>query len=81
MDTAALYGNEKDVGEAVRDSGLPREELWITTKLWDSDHGYKQAMSACHTSAKKLGLGYIDLYLRLVEVELQHRQQGSSTSG
>eukprot|EP00435_Cladocopium_sp_Y103_P054551 s628_g17.t1 len=63
VDTAALYRNEESVGEAIRDSGLPREEVWVTTKLWDSDHGYEAAKSACQQSLKKLGLGYIDLYL------------------
>lgn len=63
VDTAAMYRNEESVGEAVRDSGLPREEVWVTTKLWDSDHGYEAAMNACQQSLKKLGLGYIDLYL------------------
>eukprot|EP00434_Breviolum_minutum_P001329 symbB.v1.2.001170.t1/scaffold60.1/size581591/10 len=63
VDTAALYNNEESVGEAIRDSGVPREDVWVTTKLWDSDHGYEAAMSACQKSLKKLGLGYIDLYL------------------
>lgn len=63
IDTAKIYGNEKDVGEAVRKSGIPREEIFITTKLWNSDHGYHKAISACEGSLKKLGLSYIDLYL------------------
>ncbi|MBD3234207.1 MAG: aldo/keto reductase [candidate division Zixibacteria bacterium] len=63
IDTAAFYGNEKDVGDAVRDSGMPREEIFITTKLWNSDHGYDKALKAFDTSMDKLGLDYVDLYL------------------
>lgn len=63
IDTAKIYGNEKDVGEAVRKSGIPREEVFITTKLWNSDHGYDTAIAACEKSLKSLTLSYIDLYL------------------
>lgn len=63
IDTAALYDNEADVGAAVRDSGVPREEVFITTKLWNSDHGYEEAQEAARTSLRKLGLDYVDLYL------------------
>jgi len=63
IDTAAMYGNEEDVGEAVRKSGIPREDIFITTKLWNSDHGYDKALAAFETSRKKLGLSYVDLYL------------------
>jgi methylglyoxal/glyoxal reductase len=63
IDTAKLYGNEADVGIAVRQSGLSREEVFITTKLWNSDHGYDRAIAAFHKSQQKLGLQYIDLYL------------------
>jgi len=63
IDTAKIYGNEKDVGEVVRKSGIPREEVFITTKLWNSDHGYEAAIAACEKSLKSLGLSYIDLYL------------------
>ncbi len=63
LDTASLYGNEEDVGRGVRDSGVPREQVFITTKLWNSDHGYDSALSACDKSLRRLGLGYIDLYL------------------
>lgn len=63
VDTAALYGNEESVGEAIRDSGLNREELYITTKLWNTDQGYDSTISAFNLSLKKLGLNYIDLYL------------------
>jgi len=63
IDTAMIYGNEADVGRAVRESGVPREQLFVTTKLWNSDHGYEQAKRALDTSLKTLGLDYVDLYL------------------
>ena len=63
IDTAELYGNEKDVGSAVIDSGIAREEIFITTKLWDSGLGYDHALNAFDVSLKKLILEYIDLYL------------------
>jgi len=63
IDTASLYGNEEDVGRAVKDSGVPREQVFVTTKLWNSDHGYDPALRACEQSLRRLGLGYIDLYL------------------
>ncbi len=63
VDTAKLYGNEADVGKAVRESGIPREEIFVTTKLWNSDHGYDETLKACARSLRTLGLGYVDLYL------------------
>lgn len=63
IDTAEAYGNEADVGRACRDSGLPRESLYITSKLLDIDHRYRQALRAGRNSAEQLGLGYIDLFL------------------
>jgi diketogulonate reductase-like aldo/keto reductase len=63
IDTARAYGNERDVGRALRESGLPREEVFVTTKLWNSDHGYEAARRACRASLGDLGLDYIDLYL------------------
>lgn len=57
IDTAARYGNEEDVGRAVRDSGIPREELFITTKLWNDDHGFDNAIEACERSLQRLGMG------------------------
>jgi diketogulonate reductase-like aldo/keto reductase len=63
VDTAALYGNEEDVGRAVRESGVPRSEVFVVTKLWNSDQGYAQAIKACNASLAKLKLDYIDLYL------------------
>ncbi len=63
IDTAAMYGNEADVGESVRASGLDRDEVFVTTKLWHTDHGFENAQAACRQSLARLGLGYIDLYL------------------
>ena len=63
VDTARIYNNEGDVGKAVRDSGLPREEVFVTTKLWNSDHGYESTIQACEASLRRLGLSYLDLYL------------------
>jgi methylglyoxal/glyoxal reductase len=63
VDTARIYGNEADVGEAVRDSGVQREEVFVTTKLWNSDQGYESTIRACEASLRRLGLAYIDLYL------------------
>lgn len=63
IDTAAMYGNEGDVGAAVRASGVPRAEVFVTTKLWHTEHGYASAKNACHRSLELLGLDYIDLYL------------------
>lgn len=63
IDTAATYGNEAAVGQAIRKSDVPREELFITTKLWIQSDGYEGAKKAFDSSIKKLGLEYIDLYL------------------
>ena len=63
IDTAKMYGNEQDVGEAVRQSSIPRQEIFVTTKLWDSDQGYQSALDAFDRSMDQLGLEYIDLYL------------------
>lgn len=63
IDTAAAYGNEEAVGRAVKKSGIPREELFLTTKLWIQDAGYENAKKAFQTSLDKLGLEYLDLYL------------------
>ena len=63
IDTAALYRNERDVGIAIRTSGIPRDQLFVTTKLWNSDHGYDQALRAFDASLSRLGLDYIDLFL------------------
>jgi methylglyoxal/glyoxal reductase len=63
VDTAKLYGNERDVGKAVMKSGIDRKEVFVTTKLWNSDHGYDSTMRAFDKSLSALGLDYIDLYL------------------
>lgn len=63
LDTAQIYGNEKAVGDAIKESGIPREELFITTKLWISDYGYDKAKKAFEESLNKLQLDYLDLYL------------------
>ncbi len=63
IDTAAVYQNEEGVGNAIKESGVPREELFITSKVWNSDQGYEATLKAYETSLNKLGLHYIDLYL------------------
>lgn len=63
IDTAAAYGNEESVGKAIADSGVARKDLFVTTKLWNADHGYDQTKAALATSLEKLGLDYVDLYL------------------
>ncbi|MCH5299630.1 MAG: aldo/keto reductase [Ruminococcus sp.] len=63
IDTATAYFNEEEVGRAVRDSGIPREEIFITSKLWLSHYGYERAKLGIERSLNKLGLDYIDLYL------------------
>jgi diketogulonate reductase-like aldo/keto reductase len=63
VDTARIYGNEADVGAAVRGSGLPRRELFVTTKLWNDDQGYDSALRAFDASLARLGLDDVDLYL------------------
>ena len=63
IDTAAAYGNERQVGEGLRGSGVDRSEMFITTKLWMTDYGYEPALRAFDSSRRKLGLDYVDLYL------------------
>ncbi|MEU2311652.1 aldo/keto reductase [Streptomyces albidoflavus] len=63
IDTAAAYGNEEGTGKAIARSGIPREELFVTTKLWNSDHGYDAALRAFDSSLENLGLDHVDLYL------------------
>ena len=63
IDTAAAYGNEEGVGKAIAASGIPREELFITTKLFNSDQGTQEAFDAIDLSLAKLDLDYVDLYL------------------
>ncbi|THE09428.1 aldo/keto reductase [Bacillus timonensis] len=63
IDTAAIYGNEEGVGRAIAESNVPREELFITTKVWNANHGYESTLSAFDISMEKLGIDYLDLYL------------------
>ncbi len=63
VDTARVYGNERDVGAAVRDSGIPRDQVFVTTKLWNADHGYDATLRACDASLARLGMERVDLYL------------------
>ncbi len=63
IDTAAIYGNEEGVGLAISESGVAREELFITTKVWNSEQGYESTLAAFDESMRKLGLDYLDLYL------------------
>ncbi len=63
IDTARAYDNESDVGRAIKDAGIDRKELFITTKLWNKDQGYETALEACEKSLARLGCDYIDLYL------------------
>ncbi|MCU1525884.1 MAG: oxidoreductase [Microbacteriaceae bacterium] len=63
VDTAKLYGNERGVGDGVRASGIPREEVFVTTKVWDDDHGYDATLRAFDASLERLGFEYVDLYL------------------
>jgi diketogulonate reductase-like aldo/keto reductase len=63
IDTAAAYGNERGVGQAIRDSDVPRSDVFVTTKLWNDNHDYDNALRAFDSSTEKLGLEYVDLYL------------------
>ena len=63
VDTAAAYDNEREVGEGIRRSGVPRDEIFVTTKLWMSDYGYDAAQVGFDASLRRLGLDHVDLYL------------------
>lgn len=63
IDTAEAYGNEGEVGKAVRDSGIPRNEIWITSKLWPQDYAYDDVLKTIDYTLDKMGLDYLDLYL------------------
>ena len=71
IDTAAMYGNEENVGAAIRKSGIPRESIFVTTKLWNSDHGNPER--ALDTSLRKLKMDYVDLYL--IHYPVRERRQ------
>lgn len=80
IDTAAAYGNEKEVGDGIRESGVPRGEIFITTKLWNSDRGYDKTMKAFEKSLEALGMDYLDLYLIHWPSGLQHGPQWKQTN-
>ncbi|MFZ0225948.1 MAG: aldo/keto reductase [Mycobacterium sp.] len=63
IDTAAVYGNERETGRAIAESGVPRDELYVVTKLWNADQGYDSTLAAFDASMKRLGIDYLDLYL------------------
>ena len=63
IDTAKIYGNESDVGKALKVSDIKREDIFIATKVWNSDQGYDSTLRAFEASLKRLGLSYVDLYL------------------
>ncbi|MBX5436865.1 MAG: aldo/keto reductase, partial [Alicyclobacillaceae bacterium] len=74
IDTAAFYQNEAGVGRAVKACGIAREELFITTKVWNSDQGYESTLRAFEESRRKLGLDYVDLYLIHWPVKGKYRE-------
>lgn len=74
VDTAHIYRNETEVGEAIRTSGIPRDEIFVTTKLWNDHHGYDETLRACDRSLAALGLDHIDLYLVHWPVEGKRRE-------
>jgi diketogulonate reductase-like aldo/keto reductase len=63
IDTASMYDNEAEVGEAIRASGVPRGDVFLTTKVWNTEQGYEPTLRACAASLKRLGTDYVDLYL------------------
>ena len=63
IDTAEMYGNEEEIGRALAESGIPREELFVTSKVWNDHHGYQATLDAFEGSRRRLGLDYLDLYL------------------
>ncbi|WP_100398983.1 aldo/keto reductase [Bacillus sp. FJAT-44742] len=74
IDTAAVYGNEDGVGQGIRESGATREDLFITSKVWNADQGYNSTLEAFQTSLNKLGLDYLDLYLIHWPVEGKYKE-------
>lgn len=81
IDTAAVYGNEEGVGEAVKASGIPREEIFITSKLWNCDQGYKMVFNAFEQSLQKLQTDYLDLYLIHWPVEGKYKKSWRALEG
>jgi diketogulonate reductase-like aldo/keto reductase len=73
IDTASFYQNEKEVGNAIRNSGIKREDIFVTTKIWHSDQGYESALRAYDVSLKKMGLDYVDLYL--IHWPIKHKRK------
>src|SRR5660397_105061 len=63
IDTAAIYKNERGVGNAIKESGIPREDIFLTSKVWNSEQGYKTTLAAFEESLDKLQTSYLDLYL------------------
>jgi diketogulonate reductase-like aldo/keto reductase len=63
IDNAFVYANEKGVGAAIRESGIPRKELFVTNKLWNTEHGYRETLAAFESTMRAMGLEYLDLYL------------------
>ncbi|MEE9189211.1 MAG: aldo/keto reductase [Candidatus Neomarinimicrobiota bacterium] len=63
IDTAMMYNNETDIGTAIKESGIPREEIFLTSKLWNSDHGFDRSLNAFQSSLDRLQVDYLDLYL------------------
>jgi len=80
IDTAAIYGNEKEVGEGIRESGVARGDIFVTTKLWNAERGYDSTMKAFENSLKTLRLDYLDLYLIHWPAGLQHGPQWKQTN-
>jgi diketogulonate reductase-like aldo/keto reductase len=74
IDTAAVYGNEEGVGKGIADSGVDRERLFVTSKVWNSDQGYETTLKAFDTTLEKLGLEYLDLYLIHWPVEGKYKE-------
>jgi len=73
IDTASVYGNEKGVGRGIRESGIPRKEIFLTTKVWNNEQGYESTLEAFQRSLERLRLDYVDLYLIHWAVEAKYR--------
>jgi methylglyoxal/glyoxal reductase len=75
IDTAAIYHNKESIGRAIKASGVPRADLFVATKVWNSDQGYEQTLAACKRSLSRLGLEYVDLYL--IHWPIRSKTQGT----